>query len=280
MDDVGVAGQHVGAGEPGVLGQLRVEQEAAVVVGAEARGGRRRVRPRHLAASAASRLSRSGLGLVASMRRGVVGSACVGRPVVAVAAVVGGLGRRRRCWSRPARRSGGGSRRRSRRPPAVAMAQAGGDARSRGQAPDQPGGQVIGPAAEHVQVRVEHRLPDARAGVEDQPVVLETLAPRRRRGASRTRRARASGSAAASSAAFGVVAARDHQHVGRRLRVDVAERHGAVGGLHHVARGCRRPRSCRTGSPRAHAAMWHGGRRRTTGRAEVNPGDGLRVRLA
>ena len=43
VDDVGVAGQHVGAGQPGVLVQLGVEQEAAVVVGAVAGGCRRRV---------------------------------------------------------------------------------------------------------------------------------------------------------------------------------------------------------------------------------------------
>ena len=44
VHDLGVAGQDLGAGEPGVLGQLRVEQEAAVVVGALA--GRRRGRVR------------------------------------------------------------------------------------------------------------------------------------------------------------------------------------------------------------------------------------------
>ncbi len=44
---VGVAGLHVEAGDERVLGELGVEQEAAVVVGAGAVGGRGRVRRRH-----------------------------------------------------------------------------------------------------------------------------------------------------------------------------------------------------------------------------------------
>ena len=47
VDDVGVAGQHVGAGEVAVAGQLGVEHEASVVVGALAGRRRGRVRRRH-----------------------------------------------------------------------------------------------------------------------------------------------------------------------------------------------------------------------------------------
>ena len=47
VHDVGVAGQHLRAGEPGVLVELGVEQEAPVVVGAGAVGRGRRVRARH-----------------------------------------------------------------------------------------------------------------------------------------------------------------------------------------------------------------------------------------
>ena len=55
VDDVGVARLDERAGQEDVLGQVRVEQEAAVVVGAGAGGGRGRVRRGHLAASSASR---------------------------------------------------------------------------------------------------------------------------------------------------------------------------------------------------------------------------------
>ena len=47
VHDVGVAGQHLRAGEPGVLVELGVEQEAPVVVGAGAVGRGRRVGARH-----------------------------------------------------------------------------------------------------------------------------------------------------------------------------------------------------------------------------------------
>ena len=47
VHDVGVAGKDLGAGEPGVLGEVRVEQEAAVVVGALPGRRGRRVRRGH-----------------------------------------------------------------------------------------------------------------------------------------------------------------------------------------------------------------------------------------
>ena len=60
VHDVRVAGQHVAAGQPGVLVQLRVEQEAAVVVGADAGRARTACRARASPASAGVSPSRSG----------------------------------------------------------------------------------------------------------------------------------------------------------------------------------------------------------------------------
>ncbi len=63
VHDVGVAGQHLRAGEPRVLLEPRVEQEAAVVVGAGAVGGVRRVAAGHRdRRTRLSRTQRPGLG--------------------------------------------------------------------------------------------------------------------------------------------------------------------------------------------------------------------------
>ena len=214
VDDVRVAGQHVGAGEPGVLVQLRVEQEAAVVVGADAGRRGRACTPRASSAWLRRSPSRSG-GRLAGLR---AAAACRGAPLR-------GVGSRRSvaCRSTVVRRSSDAGRRRRARPRGAARARR---AASRSRRAAHPGGQVIGRPAEQVQVGVEDGLPGAGAGVEDQPVVVVPLG-RRDRGRGATRSASAAGSAAASSAAFGVVVAAGRRARGRRLRVEVAERDGA-----------------------------------------------------
>jgi hypothetical protein len=73
VHDVGVARQHLGAGEPGVLLEARVQQEAAVVVGAGAVGGVGRVAARHrdrrTGLAGTQLLGLRGLGIVAAAVR-------------------------------------------------------------------------------------------------------------------------------------------------------------------------------------------------------------------
>ena len=198
------------------LGDLRVEQEAAVVVGAGAGRSRRRVVLRHPHGDPAlaraqrlvpdrgrrvewpvRRVRRAGRGRRARRLPGRVGVV----PVVPQAA-------RTRASTEPTT-----SERRTARSGADRGPTSGGPRCSSGR----PG---HGAAAEDVHVGVEDGLVGRGAGVEDQAVALaEALAARRSRRAASNRSTAVSGSPRPASAAFGVVAARDHQDVGGRLRV-------------------------------------------------------------
>ena len=104
------------------------------------------------------------------------------------------------------------------------------------------------PAAEHVHVGVEDRLPGVRPGVDDHPVALPSspsAGPRRRRRAAR-RPAPPGPPRRAPRRRAG--AAGDDQHVRRRLRVDVAEGQRGPRLVDDRRPGSRAPRSGRTGS--------------------------------
>ena len=153
VDDVAVVRLHERAGEERVLGQVRVEQEAAVVVGADAVRRRRRVGLSGSAATSGVSPARSGLGLTAS-----TGSA--GTTAGWVAA------RRRRTAARP------GRRRSSRR--VAARGDQGEGAARRGPRAGSAGWPRQAPSGQHVQVGVEHGLPGVGAGVEHQAVAVVT----------------------------------------------------------------------------------------------------------
>ena len=157
--------------------ELRVEQEAAVVVGADAVRRRGRVRLRHPSASSAARPSRQRRQLG---RRGAASgwaSTSGGR----------GGGRAATRGRRPAAGAGPeplapqrGQRAARHAAASAAAARAAAPAtRARG---GHPGGQVIGAAGEQVHVGVEDALADALAGVEDQAVVVVALGGGDRRG--------------------------------------------------------------------------------------------------
>ena len=247
VHDVGVARQHERPGEERVLGQLRVEQEAAVVVGADAVGGRRACTTlghpqRHRVSPA-----RSGLGLLASTR-GVVG--LVGRVSVAVslaeAESLGSACPRWRC--RPAGVRGG----------VAAGAAAASEPRRAGADRGQR------PAVATGLIPVARSSPDRRAragargrqsggtgaGVEHEPVARPDPPARRLAGQPRTAPPRSRAHASASAAAFGVVGARDRRATwvgacGLRSRNASV----VVGLVRRRRPGCRPRRSCRTGSP-------------------------------
>jgi hypothetical protein len=84
-----------------------------------------------------------------------------------------------------------------------------------------------------VQVGVEDGLAGAGAGVEHQAVVVVALGGGDG-GRGGDQLGGRLGVAGGERCGAGVVVARDHQHVGRSLRVDVAERDRALGGVHDV----------------------------------------------
>ena len=234
--------------------ELRVEEEAAVVVGADAVGRRRACTPPASPASTRRSPARSGLGLAAA----------VGVAAWLVALVTGGrrrgLARRRRAPAAPGG-SSLGRRRRCRRP------RAGRERRGqRRRRRDAAGGSSRRPGhrrGRRARARGRGRRvwPAPGAGVEDQPVAVaepSAVGDRGRRASTSS----ASGRRVARRPArrrSGVVA-RDDQHVGRRLRVDVAEGHRRARSRARRRPGCPRRRSCRTGSPAARAHVAHAGR--------------------
>ena len=167
--------------------QVRVEHEAAVVVGAGAVGRGRACTPR--ASSASTRRSPARSGSAAAV--GVATAACVP-------------------WRRGGRRPATPPRRRSRvrvpvLQPATASASASATrARPRvRRAAGHPGWPAHRPAAEHVQVRVEHGLVGGGAGVEHQAVALAEALLLGDRGRGLDEVDQLGGAAAASAAAFG-----------------------------------------------------------------------------
>ena len=200
MDDLGVAGLHGRAGQPLVVGQLGVEQEAPVVVGAGAERGRGGVRRGHRQRQTPlARTERLGLGRVAL----VAVPARRSCPLVLVGGLVAralaGLGRR----LGGARGDGA-----DRHAVGVARVVAG---PARGERERQDGGRgrrwngsarrpCHRPSGEHVQMGVEDSLTRGRAGVEHEAVLVQTI------GAGHVARdahqpATVSGSASASDAA-------------------------------------------------------------------------------
>ena len=172
VHDVGVAGQHVGAGEAGVARQLRVEQEAAVVVGADAGRRRGRVRLRHPQRHAAARPRAAGTRLGPGCGVGGWPRSAGRRPA---SATVGSEGA---AAGGPSPAAAGGRARRARQRPARARPRRAATARRRAA---HPGGQVIAGRRARAGGR-GRRSGRARAGVEHQPVVLVALGGRDRRG--------------------------------------------------------------------------------------------------
>ena len=179
VHDVAVVGLDERAGQEAVLRQVRVEQEAAVVVGADAVRSRRRGTPSASAAPSGSRPAAAARGFTAATGCGLLPDA-------------GGRGRGRRGIAPAAR--GRAAVAEQRRAPARPPARPRPPRPRRRRRARSAGWPRLRPSGQHVQVGVEHRLPGVRPGVEHQPVAVVAGVGRRPDGPRATSSATVAGS--------------------------------------------------------------------------------------
>ena len=266
VHDLRVAREDVGAGEEGVLLELRVEDEAAVVVGADAVGRGRRVGLRHRQRHPP---------LPRAQRPGLGGRGRGGGRVVTLVAVAGVRGLARRGPRRGGRLVVGLRR------PAAGQQQGGGRGQRDQAAPGvHPGGQLIGRPPSRCRWVWKTLWPGLGAGVEDQPVGVAEAVLRGDLGRHPDQLRQRAGVGSRERGGVLVVGTGDDEHVGRGLRVEVAEGQRAVGLVHDV--GGDVPRDDRAedavGPGHPHTLVGPAQQSRNVGR--VNPRPPLRVELA